>query len=246
VLSLAAAALVFAGSFLLLPRNSHYLSGNAPEWVAKFPPPSAANSPETRQELDELLALQRTRTAAQVEAARADRKKDVSRFYAALGIRGTKIPNLPRLHSLIDNVEDDIGPYVRALKEKFRRSRPYVIEPRLEPCIDDVQDDLSYPSGHATYAYVTARLLADMVPERRDELTQRGEEFARQRMMCGVHFFTDIAAGAVTAWWLVDKLQASPEFRADEAAARRELREALGLRPLQGETRAAEAGARVR
>ena len=63
-------------------------------------------------------------------------------------------------------MEDSIRRYVRAAKERFRRLRPYEIEPRIQPCIDDVRGDLSYPSGHAAYAYAMAYLLADMAPER--------------------------------------------------------------------------------
>jgi membrane-associated phospholipid phosphatase len=32
----------------------------------------------------------------------------------------------------------------------------------MKPCIYNVRGDLSYPSGHATFAYVMAYLLRDM------------------------------------------------------------------------------------
>ena len=71
------------------------------------------------------------------------------------------------LNDLAEQVEDDVRPYVRAAKYRFLRLRPYEIEPRIQPCIDDVRGDLSYPSGHSTYGYVMALMLSDMVPERR-------------------------------------------------------------------------------
>ena len=114
-------------------------------------------------------------------------------------------------------MEDDIRPYVRAAKDRFRRLRPYEIEPRLEPCIDDVRGDLSYPSGHATYGYVMAYLLRDMVPERRTQLLARADEFARQRMVCGVHFTSDLEAGRIGApnGW-------SPRFSDERRVSREE------------------------
>ena len=68
----------------------NYLAPPDTAFIAQFPPPAAPDSPATRVELDELLAMQATRTAAQVEAARADRKKHIERFYGALGLTDFK------------------------------------------------------------------------------------------------------------------------------------------------------------
>jgi acid phosphatase (class A) len=116
---------------------------------------------------------------------------------------------------------------VRAAKRTFRRPRPYVADSTLTPCIRDVQDDLSYPSGHASYGYVMAYLLADMVPERRAALLERAGEFARQRMVCSVHYPSDLEAGRIAAEWLARRFHANPAYREDAAAAARELRAAL-------------------
>jgi acid phosphatase (class A) len=208
-----------------------YLTGVTADFVAIFAAPPAPDSPETRRELDELLALQDTRTPAAVAGARADRKTEIQRFYVALGFPAGANPDLPLLHELAENVEDDTRPYVRAAKEKFRRLRPYEIEPRMKPCIDHVRGDLSYPSGHANYGYVIADLLREMVPERERQLIARADEFARQRMVCGVHFASDIDAGHQGASWLVTMLNGSAEYREDASAAMAELRAALKLPP---------------
>jgi acid phosphatase (class A) len=206
-----------------------YLSGETETFVSQFGSPPAAESAETRQELGELLELQHARTPSQVAAAQADRRKDVSHFFVALGLDPEHRPALPALQSFTDTAEADIGPYVRAAKEKFRRLRPYAIEPKLEPCIGDVADDQSYPSGHATYGYVMGSLLSELVPERRTELMRRAEEFARQRMVCGVHFPSDLEAGRRGADFLVGEMHRSAAFQHDADAARTELRAALKL-----------------
>jgi len=206
-----------------------YLTGETADFVAIFAAPPARDSPTTRRELDELLELQKTRTAAEVAAARADRKTEIQRFYGALGFPEGANPDLPLLHALAEKVEDDTRPYVRAAKENFRRLRPYEIEPRMETCIDHVRGDLSYPSGHANYGYVMADLLREMVPERNSQLIARADEFARQRMVCGVHFRSDIEAGREGASWLVAMFNGSAEYREDANAAMAELRAALKL-----------------
>jgi acid phosphatase (class A) len=215
--------------YLQLPRAPQFLQEPADAFVALFAAPPASDSAATRAELDELLRLQAARTAADVAAAQSDRKTQISRFAEAAGMSPARMEQLQLLPELAEDVEDDIRPYVRAVKEKFRRLRPYVLEPRLEPCIDDVKDDLSYPSGHATWAHVMALVLIDMVPERANQLQARAGEYARQRMVCGVHFGSDVAAGSAGAAWLVEKLSRSDEYRRAAAAARRELRAALGL-----------------
>ncbi|MEO8016493.1 MAG: phosphatase PAP2 family protein [Pseudomonadota bacterium] len=232
-----AAALLFALTIAgaanwWLHRDQHtYLTGITEDFVALFPAPTPADSAATRRELDELLDLQMTRTAAAVAAARADRKTNVQRFYGALGFAAGADPDLPLLLALSRRVENDFRPYVRAAKDRFRRLRPYEIEPRLEPCIDDVRGDLSYPSGHATYGYVMAYLLGELVPERSTELLARADEFARQRMVCGVHFRSDIEAGRTGAHWLAFAIDSDPGYRLDANAAMAELRAALHLAP---------------
>jgi acid phosphatase (class A) len=214
--------------------RTHFLPAQDAAFVASFAPPPAPDSARTRHELDDLLALQQARSDAEVEAARADRKTELPQFYGALGIDTENPPALPRLEKLAEHVEDDVRIHVRAVKDHFRRLRPYEIEPRLEPCIDDVRGDLSYPSGHAAFGYSMAYLLASMVPERSTELDRRAMAFARQRMVCGVHFPSDLEAGRQAAEKLLLAMHSSPAFREDLAGARAELRTALKLPPLPG------------
>jgi acid phosphatase (class A) len=224
-------ALASAVGWWQLHDGRHYLSSDIARFAASFDPPPPRDSASTRRELDELLALQAARTPAKVAAARADRTTEIERFYGALGLSPDDAPELPALHRLAERVEDDVRIYVRAAKRRFLRLRPYEVEPRIAPCIDDVRGDLSYPSGHAAYAWSMAYLLSTLVPERERALDARAEEFARQRMVCGVHFASDLAAGREAARRLIDAMQALPVFREQLDAARTELRAALRLPP---------------
>jgi acid phosphatase (class A) len=201
-----------------------FLHAPLEDFATLFAAPPAANSTQTRQELNQLLAIQERRTKAEVDAARADRKTEVWQFAGALGLSPREMKALGSLGDLTRLVEDEVRPYVRAAKHRFLRLRPYEIEPRIEPCIDDVRGDLSYPSGHATYGYVMAYLLSDMVPERRPQLMARAKEYAQQRAVCGVHFPGDLEAGRLGAEWLARQFLASAEYQAASSTARRELR----------------------
>jgi acid phosphatase (class A) len=209
----------------------HFISDDDSAFVASFPPPAAKDSPATRAELDELLALQASRTPAEVEAARADRKTEVWQFYAALGLDPERPPDLPKVETLAGHVEDDVRIAVRSAKEHFRRLRPFEIEPRIDNCIDNVKADLSYPSGHAAFGWSMAYLLARLSPEHLMALEARATAFARQRAVCGVHFQSDLAAGKAAARWLLAEMEKSPEFRAAADAAAAELQAVLSKRP---------------
>jgi acid phosphatase (class A) len=207
----------------------HFIGDDDSAFIAQFAAPPARESPVTRAELDELLALQAKRTPAEVEAARADRRTRIERFYSALGLDPQDPPDLPRVEKLAEDVEDDLRLAVRSAKEHFRRLRPYEIEPRLEPCIGNVQGDLSYPSGHAAFAWAMAGVLADLVPERRAALEMRAQEFARQRMVCGVHFPSDLVAGKQAAETVLQSVRTNQKYSVAAAEASAELREALHL-----------------
>jgi acid phosphatase (class A) len=213
-------------------RSTRFLRDDTSAFVAQFTAPPAPTSAATRAELDELLALQAARRPADMAAAQADRKTEVTRFYGALGLDPADPPELPNVERLARRVEDDVRIYVRAAKRHFRRLRPYEIEPRLEPCIRNVQDDLSYPSGHAAFAWAMAATLSDLVPERRAALEARAAEYARQRMVCGVHFASDLAAGKQAAAWLMQAIRMQKEYSVEAATASEDLREALRL-PMQ-------------
>jgi acid phosphatase (class A) len=223
-------ASIALGVFLQLHDGPpQFLRANSAEFVALVAAPPAPDSMQTRHELDALLTMQRQRTPRDVAFARADRKTEVWQFAAALGLTPKHMRGLHAVQDLAERVEDDIRPYVRAAKHHFLRLRPYEIEPRLDPCIADVRGDLSYPSGHATYGYLIAYLLSDMVPERRTQLLQRAREFARQRSVCGVHFPSDVEAGRLGAEWLARRFLQEPDYRMAAIPATRQLRAELGL-----------------
>jgi acid phosphatase (class A) len=208
----------------------HYLDDDYAPFVALFPAPPARGSAQERVELDALLELQRARTPGDVSAAQVDRKTEIGRFAAVLGTDAGTLARLPHVQQLVQDVEDDARLYVRVAKKHFRRLRPREIEPAIQPCIGDVAADLSYPSGHATYGYLVGYLLADMVPARRAQLLERAAGFARQRMVCGVHFPSDVWAGRIGAEWLMQRLRGNPRFVAARERAAQELRAALAQR----------------
>ena len=64
----------------------------------------------------------------------------------------------------------------------------------MKPLLPPPEGD-SYPSGHAMDSYLTAILLAQMVPEKRSALFERAASNAQSRVIAGVHYPSDLEGG---------------------------------------------------
>jgi len=57
----------------------------------------------------------------------------------------------------------------------------------------------AYPSGHTTYGYTGALILAILVPERYPEMMARGAEYGNDRILMGAHYAMDVLGGRALA-----------------------------------------------
>ncbi len=154
-------------------------------------PPLAGSSAE-RDDLAVLRWLQRYRTPEQVADAWLLLDRNLALFSRALGLDLAKsAPGLLRgLRPFLAEVDGASS----QLKLQARRPRPYTSHPELEPCLPP-ETGYSFPSGHATWYSAAAELLAALVPERRERLLQVGSHGGSSRVMCGVHYPSDVEAG---------------------------------------------------
>jgi acid phosphatase (class A) len=83
--------------------------------------------------------------------------------------------------------------------------------------------DGAYPSGHAALGWAWGLILAGLAPDKANALLQRGHAFGDSRMVCGVHWQSDIEAGRVVGAAAVARLQADPVFQAQTQLARAEI-----------------------
>jgi acid phosphatase (class A) len=121
-------------------------------------------------------------------------------------------------------------------KKFYSRPRPFMVN-KKPTCSPKAENDLmkngSYPSGHSTIGWAWALILSELAPERADALLARGRAFGESRMVCNVHWQSDVAEGRVIGAAMIARLHADPGFRADLEAARAELGvvRAKGLKP---------------
>jgi acid phosphatase (class A) len=218
------------GIHSILPERAGYFTAGAPFDLSEvISPPPAQDSNATRADLAELHQLQDSRTPAQVAAAQADEKQE-NMFYlhTVMGDDFTS-GNFPALAKLSDHVKSEQTVAADALKAEFHRPRPYQFDSTLHPVCGTTILHNSYPSGHSITAYLDALTLIEIVPEKSHEILARADDFAHNRLVCGVHYPSDVATGREVAYTVFGYLMAQPSFQKEVAAARAETRKRLGL-----------------
>jgi acid phosphatase (class A) len=225
LLSLALPALALRADAPAAPAAAPYAVANQVDLTRLLaPPPSEA---EARKELDELLRIQRRRTAADEAACVSDQVISVFRFADVLGA-GFTPDKLPKTAALFLRVVASVHVPLQKAQETWARKRPPLADPAIHP-VGAVPATAAYPSGHATNGNLMGILLADMVPERSAALHARGVLFGERRVLAGVHYPSDIEAGRQSAAAIAQTLFQDPQFRDDFGDARAELRASLGL-----------------
>jgi len=184
--------------------------------------PPAIGSDTTKQEIALILQKQAARTPEEV--TRIKREADhlnVWLFDTVLGSWYAE-KNLPLTTKLFQRVGADEHPIIVSAKKYWNRPRPFLQDARVHPPIT-LPKDASYPSGHSTFGTVTALILAELVPDQKDALLARGQQIGDDRVIGGVHFPSDVAAGRTMGQAIFDKLMATPDFQTDLAKSKAEM-----------------------
>ncbi len=134
--------------------------------------------------------------------------------------------NFPATNALLDRAGRAAGFAGDPVKFLYRRPRPFLSDSAIVPCIandERLRASFSYPSGHAALGFGWALVLAELIPARADAIIERGRDFTWSRVVCGVHYPSDVEAGRIVAAAAIARLHADADFQREFAAARAEL-----------------------
>ena len=217
-----------------------YLSPkDLPSSVALVPPPPADGS--AAKALDDAISKAGLDFKGTARWALATQDADLKfphaagDFSCALGAPVTET-DTPHLYLLLHRTLTDAGLATYSAKNTYKRARPFMTDgeptctPQDEPAL---RKDGSYPSGHTSIGWAWALILSEIAPDRQDAILARGRSFGRSRIVCNVHWESDVLEGRFVGAATVARLHADPAFEADLAAARQELAavRAKGLAP---------------
>jgi acid phosphatase (class A) len=220
-----------------------------PDSLALLPPPPAAGTAALAHDEQVHTNAVALRETPRYQLATLDAElafpKAPGAFACTLGAPIDE-QQTPRLYELMQRTLFDAGLSTTGAKERYKRTRPFVVhnEPTCTPQDEArLRNNGSYPSGHTTIGWAWALILAEVDPARADAILARGRSFGESRLVCNVHWQSDILEGRVMGAAAVAHLHAVPEFREDLEAARKELTEVRAKGSPTGRDCAAEAAA---
>jgi acid phosphatase (class A) len=226
-----------------------YLGAAAPDAYAFLSAPPAKDSPAGAADLGVYRATRSLQGTPRWNLATQDADVETVNapgkvFDCALGAT-LDIQRQPVLMRLLARVMKDADVSVKAPKEHYQRPRPFLTDdgPICVAKEDWLVKQGSYPSGHAATGWAWALVLSEMEPAKSEAVLKRGLEYGESRVVCGVHYVSDIWAGRTAGAATLARLKTDPAFMADYRKAKAELDAALasGARPPAGKCEAEKA-----
>jgi len=214
-------------------------SESLPNSLALVPPPPADGSAALAFDTEvseKALKLQDTpRWELATDDANLMFPKAAETFSCALGIQISE-QDTPHLYMLLRRTLTDAGLSTYTAKNHYQRKRPFMVNgaPVCTPEEEaKLREDGSYPSGHTAAGWAWALILTEIAPERADAILARGRAFGESRVVCNVHWHSDVVEGRFMGAAAVARLHADSAFRAELEAAKAELADirAKGVKP---------------
>ena len=187
-----------------------------------LPPPPT--SPDV--ELKELHAIADKSSADDLALATRDANDQSGAFYVTVLGPNFDLAKLPKTAKVLADVHDTDEAVAKPAKDFFHRERPYAADPTLKTCTvvkPGTPTNTSYPSGHSINGYSEGVILAALLPAKAQTILGRARQYAENRLVCGMHYRSDIVAGEALGTAIALKLEQNPDFAAEMAAARAEL-----------------------
>ncbi len=192
---------------------------NVPNLVEALPPPPPLGSIDFQR--DKAIFCQ-TRGQCQTERWKQavwdaeDRKHLSDLFLDSFGIRITP-DDTPATHALLQEVMKYVGRAINPAKDHWKRIRPFdFFGMPSSTCTPHDEHELStngsYPSGHTSRGWGLALVLAEISPERQGAILKRGYELGQSRVICGVHWQSDVDTARLGASAAVVQMHNNPQY----------------------------------
>ncbi len=207
-----------------------YLQADAvPDSLSLVPAPPAADSAGFA--LDEQVSREARALRGSPRFAQAHRDAELGfpegadQFACALDL-DVSAQQTPALYTLLERSRIDASAATKAAKNHYKRPRPFMVngEPTCTPEDEaGLRKNGSYPSGHTSIGWAWALILSEISPDRADAIQARGRNYGESRLVCNVHWQSDILEGRFMGAAAVARLHDNPAFQKDLLAARREI-----------------------
>ncbi len=190
-----------------------------PRLIDIMPAPPAFDSPEFANDVVRYgWGKQQREDSARVATAIADAEwydhvKLYGQWKEAFGLEISKT-NTPEIWKLMETSLATTDPMRKETKAYYHRQRPFERFNDSMPSHeeDDLRGEGSYPSGHSLRGWTISLLLAQIAPQRAEEIYKRGWDYCNSRVIVGAHWQSDVNASRTAASIGFCALQSSKEF----------------------------------
>ncbi len=205
--------------------DQKYLTAGKPDGITLLPQHPVPGTAEYAADLNCARAVFNGKTAAEEKRATKLASLTIFNFSEAIGDFFTP-EKCPKTDEFFKNIKPEIKSVIDPTKHHWNRKRPYEVDSSLT--LGKPEASSSYPSGHSTVGTVQAFLLAELFPDKREEILKIGREIGWSRVVIGKHFPSDVQAGRVLGQAIAREFLASEAFQKDFAEIKAEVQTARG------------------
>lgn len=197
----------------------YYELDQLPRLINIMPEPPAFDSPEFSADVVRYCwGKQQRQDAERVAQAIADAEWDdhvklYGLWQEAFGLEITPA-GTPEIWKLMESSLATTDPMRKETKAHYKRQRPFerYDDPMPSHEEDELRGEGSYPSGHSLRGWTISLLLAQIAPQRAEQVFKRGWDYCNSRVIVGAHWQSDVDNSRTAASIGFCALQGSDEF----------------------------------
>lgn len=208
----------------------YYQVSELPDLVKCLPPPPAFDSPEFANDMMRYAwGVEQRQDSLRAEQVKRDAvwsyEALLSTFEEAFGMKISK-EKTPELWKLMITSLTTTDAMRKAPKAYYHRQRPFerMGQPTLTGEDEELRGEGSYPSGHTMRGWTCALLLAEVNPQRANEIYARGWDYGVSRVIAGAHWQSDVDNTRAAASIAYAALHNSADFCKQMEKAKKEVR----------------------
>lgn len=205
-------------------------ASDVPDGVALLPPPPQAGSSAWANDMEISVKYLNSNDSIRRKQAYIDANLDfpvgIDAFTSILN-QNLSVETTPFLYLLLQRVIADASESTSSAKIYYKKQRPFLVnglptcDPESEPFL---RNSGSYPSGHSAIGWSWALILTELFPDQKNEILKRGWEFGESRVVCNLHWNSDVVAGRLMGSATVAALHSNSKFQHDLKKAKQEIK----------------------
>jgi acid phosphatase (class A) len=183
------------------------------DWTVVLSPQPVAGGNVDRVDMETVRGFQALQGTSRWAQATSDASLDMIAVYGPILGPDFTLAKRPEVVALLAYAGRQFSIASNESKSAFPRPRPFLADTSLKTCVPLPVGGSSYPSGHAGWGWLSALILARVEPTKAAALLARGRDYGQSRVVCAVHYPSDIEAGRYLADAVLARLDNDGEYQ---------------------------------